>query len=76
MRRCANPVCDRTLNGLRADAKWCSDACRKAAARAGLEAGFDPRASDALWTGIATAKSRRRPDTRRTQTTQRPEVHA
>lgn len=39
MRYCANNACGASLLGLRRDAKFCSDTCRRERAREAVEAG-------------------------------------
>lgn len=48
-RKCANPTCDKTFTPKRADARFHSDACRKAAARA---AGVEPSTGEILETKL------------------------
>jgi hypothetical protein len=55
MRTCA--ICPTSIDHLRADARYCSDACRREAARRRSEGAGDP---DVFWVGYARVRRPRR----------------
>ncbi len=56
MRTCANSDCTKSIDHLRADARYCTSSCSERARRARREGLNDPGAAQAFWTRFKAVK--------------------
>lgn len=52
MRPCANPACSNTLDGRRADAKYCAPTCSREARRGTASARAEAHRAEGFWSGL------------------------